>query len=124
MRLAAASTTATTPTTLYPAGDGIFNTDGYNNQGGYSSPEKNSLINDTEYGSSTQAFSSYEDYTAEQLPWLWIPLASNIWVYKSNLEGFAPLNPFSGGLNPEDWYYTVSDGPVPAFAASARRSWS
>ena len=23
-----------------------------------------------------------------------------------NLVGYAPLNPFTGGLNPEDWYYT------------------
>ena len=35
-----------------------------------------------------------------------MPLPSNIQVYKSNLVGYAPLNPFTGGLNPEDWYYT------------------
>jgi peptide/nickel transport system substrate-binding protein len=94
------------PYDLYPAGDGIFNTDGNGNQGGYSSPEEDTLINDTEYGGSAQTFFAYEDYTAEQLPWLWVPQASNIQVYKSNLVGYAPLNPFTGGLNPEDWYYT------------------
>ena len=94
------------PYDLYPSGSSLFNTGGINNDGGYSSPEENSLINATEYGSSTQAFYQYEDYTAEQLPWLWLPLETNIWVYKSNLGGFAPLNPVSGGLNPEDWYYT------------------
>ena len=94
------------PYDLYPAGDGIFNTDSNGNQGGYSSAEENTLINDTEYGGSAQTFFAYEDYTAEQLPWLWVPQASNIQVYKSDLVGYAPLNPFTGGLNPEDWYYT------------------
>jgi peptide/nickel transport system substrate-binding protein len=94
------------PYDLYPAGDSIFNTDGYNIQGGYSSAEESTLINDTEYGSDAQTFYACEDYTAEQLPWLWVPLASNIQVHKSNLVGYAPLNPFTGGLNPEDWNYT------------------
>jgi peptide/nickel transport system substrate-binding protein len=94
------------PYNLYPAGSSLFNTGGVNNNGGYSTPEEDSLINATEYASSTQAFFQYEDYTAQQLPWLWVPLQSNIWVYKSNLAGFAPLNPVSGGLNPEAWYYT------------------
>jgi len=94
------------PYDLYPAGDGIFNTDSNGNQGGYSSAEEDTLINETEYGGSAQTFFAYEDYTAEQLPWLWVPLPSNIQVYKSNLAGYSPLNPFTGGLNPEDWYYT------------------
>jgi peptide/nickel transport system substrate-binding protein len=94
------------PYNLYPAGSSLFNTGGVNNNGGYSSPEEDDLVNATEYGSSTQAFYQYENYTAEQLPWLWLPLETNVWVYKSNLGGFAPLNPISGGLNPEAWYYT------------------
>ena len=89
----------------YPAGDGFFDTGGYNNQGGYSSTEMDSLIKATEYGSSTSAFFSYEDYAARQLPWLWIPLPSNIFVYRSTLRGFTPLNPVSGGLNAEVWSY-------------------
>ena len=24
---------------------------------------------------------------------------------ESDLGGFAPMNPFSGGINPQDWYY-------------------
>jgi peptide/nickel transport system substrate-binding protein len=91
---------------LYPAGSGWFNTGGSSNQGGYSSPEMDNLINQTEYGSSTQAFYNYEDYAAEQLPWLWLPQPSNINVYKSNIGGYTPLNPFTGSLNPEVWYFT------------------
>lgn len=94
------------PYSLYPAGDGLFNTGGAGNQGGYSSAEMDQLINATEYGSSTKSFFAYEDYAARQLPWLWLPLASNILVYKSSLAGFTPLNPFSGGLNPEVWAYS------------------
>jgi peptide/nickel transport system substrate-binding protein len=93
-------------TGLFPAGAGFFNTGGYNNLGGYSSPEMNQLINATEYGSSTQAFFAYENYAARQLPWLWLPNSDYIFVYRSNIAGFAPLNPFSGSNNTQDWYYT------------------
>ncbi len=96
------------PYSLDPAGNGLFNTGGYGNYGGYSSAEENSLINATEYGSSSSAFFAYEDYTARQLPFLWLPNPSNLFVYKSNLAGVTPLNPFSGTLNPEVWYYTKS----------------
>jgi peptide/nickel transport system substrate-binding protein len=93
---------------MYPSGEGWFNTTGFSNQGGYSSPEMDNLINATEYGSSPQTFYTYEDYAARQLPWLWLPNQAFINVYKSNLAGYAPLNPFSGSLNPEVWYYTSS----------------
>ncbi len=95
------------PYTMYPSGDGLFNTDGTGNDGGYQSPEMDYLIDQTEYGANTtQAFWKYEDYAAEQLPWLWVPDESDIWVYKSNLGGFAPVNPYQAGINAETWYYT------------------
>jgi peptide/nickel transport system substrate-binding protein len=53
-------------------------------------------------------FTQYENYTAEQLPDLWLPLEDDVWVYKSNLAGITPLNAFSGGLNPWEWYYVKS----------------
>jgi len=94
------------PYPLYPAGDGFFNSTGDNNSGGYSSPEMDKLIDATEFGSQTSDFFAYEDYTAEQLPWLWLPNQESILVYRKNLQGVTPLNPFSGGLNPEVWYFT------------------
>src|SRR5450755_3670942 len=94
------------PNSLYPNGTGFFNTGGYNNLGGYSCTEMDNLINATEYGSSTSAFFAYEEYAARQLPWLWLPLRANIYVYRSNLQGFTPLNPLSAGNNPEVWYYS------------------
>jgi peptide/nickel transport system substrate-binding protein len=89
-----------------PSGAGQFNTDANGNYGGYSSAEMNSLIDATEYGSSNSAFFAYENYAAEQLPLLWLPAESQVFVYKSNLAGVTPANPFSGLYNPEVWYYT------------------
>ena len=89
-----------------PSGAGQFNTDANGNYGGYSSTEMNNLIDATEYGASSQAFFKYEDYAAEQLPLLWLPNEEAVFVYKKNLAGVTPLNPFSGLLNPEVWYYT------------------
>jgi peptide/nickel transport system substrate-binding protein len=93
---------------LYPAGDQFFETGAPYNQGGYSDPKMNSLISATEYGSSAKAFFAYEDYANQQLPWLYLPNQSFVNAYKSNLGGFAPLNPFSGSINPEAWYFTKS----------------
>lgn len=96
------------PYSLDPNGAGIFNTGGVNNYGGYSNAKEDLLINATEYGSSQAAFYAYEDYTARQLPFLWLPLRTALRVYKKNLAGITPLNPFSGGLNPEIWHYVKS----------------
>jgi peptide/nickel transport system substrate-binding protein len=66
------------------------------------------LINATEYGSSPTAFFEYEDYAAQQLPVLWIPDESAIYIYKKNLAGAFPANPFDAPYNPEVWYFTKS----------------
>jgi peptide/nickel transport system substrate-binding protein len=96
------------PYSSLPSGAGNFNTDAIGNYGGYSSPEMDTLINDTEYSSSSSAFFRYEDYTAQQLPWLWIPLQAGVFVYKKNLAGITPTDPFQATLNPESWYYVKS----------------
>jgi peptide/nickel transport system substrate-binding protein len=93
---------------LDPTGANQFNTDANGNYGGYSSPEMDKLINATVYGSSRSAFFAYEDYAAQQLPLLWLPLESAVFAYKKNLAGVTPLNPFTGLYNPEVWYYTKS----------------
>jgi peptide/nickel transport system substrate-binding protein len=93
------------PYSLDPNGSGLFNTDAINNYGGYSSPQMDQLINETEYGSDPSAFYAYEDYAAQQLPWLWLPNPSYVYVYKNNLAGFAQSSPFDFTLNPEVWHY-------------------
>lgn len=94
------------PYPLYPNGTGFFDTGGESNSGGYSDPKMDQLIKATEYGSSTQAFFDYEDYAASQLPSLWLPLREGILVYRKNLQGITPLNPFSEAQNYEDWGFT------------------
>jgi peptide/nickel transport system substrate-binding protein len=96
------------PYSLDPSGAGLFNTGGINNYGGYSSAEMNSLINETEYGSSQSAFFAYENYAADQLPFLWLPNPSGVIVYLKDLAGAFPASPFAATLNPEIWYYTKS----------------
>ena len=94
------------PYSLYPNGTGYFDTGGNGNNGGYSDPKMDQLIKATEFGSSPQAFTEYEDYAAQQLPWLWLPLREGILVYRTKLQGVVPLNPFSAGNDFEDWGYT------------------
>lgn len=94
------------PYALYPADNGIFATGGTSNSGGYSDPKADSLIAATLHGSNQSDFFAYEDYVAQQLPWLWLPLREGLEIYKSNLVGVVPLNPFNGGQNTEDWYFT------------------
>jgi peptide/nickel transport system substrate-binding protein len=94
------------PYQLYPSGSSMFNTGGFNNEGGYSNTQENNLINETEYSPSSSVFLNYENYTAQQLPYIWLPNPDFLQAYKSNLHGFAPLNSFSGGNNEEDWYFS------------------
>jgi peptide/nickel transport system substrate-binding protein len=89
---------------LDPAGT-MFSTGSSLNKGGYANPEEDRLIDATEYGSSSSAFGIYENFTAEQLPFLWLPNPSVLFVYKKNLAGVVPCNPFSCQLNPEVWSY-------------------
>jgi peptide/nickel transport system substrate-binding protein len=94
------------PYPLFPTGGGDFNTGGNGNQGGYSSPEMDSLINTTEYGSSASTFLTYEDYATDQLPQLWTPQPDLLNAYKTNLHGVEPSNPFSADNDPEIWFYS------------------
>ncbi len=94
------------PYLLYPSDQGVFVTGGSSNYGGYSDPTEDRLIKTTETESSQQAFFQYEDYTARQLPMLFTPLRAGIILYRSNLHGLAPLNPFSGDNTEETWYFT------------------
>jgi peptide/nickel transport system substrate-binding protein len=91
---------------LYPADNGVFATGGSSNLGGWSDPRTDSLITATLQSGGTSNFYQYEDYVARQLPFLWLPLREGLELYKSNLAKVTPLNPFSGGENFSDWYYT------------------
>jgi peptide/nickel transport system substrate-binding protein len=92
------------PYGMYPNDVGMFATGGNVNYGGYSDPNEDKLITQTDTSSGMQTFYQYEDYTAQQLPVLWVPLNQHIVMYKSNLGGFGPLNSFSGRNTEELWW--------------------
>jgi peptide/nickel transport system substrate-binding protein len=91
---------------LQPVGVGLYNTDGVDNQGGYSSPEMDSLINATEYSGNPSAMLQYENYATEQLPELYLPLQGLLAAYPTDMGGYKPNDAFNAGLNPEVWYFT------------------
>ena len=88
---------------VYPTGNGIFNT-GANGQGNYSSATADKLINETEYSAGTQPFYAYENYVAQQLPFIWMPNAYAVQAVSSKLANVA-FNPLAT-LLPEYWYFT------------------
>jgi peptide/nickel transport system substrate-binding protein len=94
------------PYSLDPTGSGEFNTDGPYNFGGYSNSQLDQLINETEYGASSQAFTAYENIATQQLPQLWLPDPGFFNAIPANLGGYAPASPFNEGTDPQYWYYT------------------
>ncbi len=69
----------------YPSGDGLFNTGGGANTGGYSSSRLDALINATtnQVGTAAQtraAMDAYESFMAQQVPVIWLPWAPSSYV--------------------------------------------
>lgn len=58
---------------FYPTGDGMFDTGGGVNYGGYSNPTMDRLITASTQSSSMQSLYAYEDYAAQDLPILFLP---------------------------------------------------
>lgn len=93
---------------LYPTTNTIFNTAGSYNLGSYNSPEANSLINKSVFGSDPQAVNQEASYLGSNPPGLWQPEADHVFAWSTKLQGpqasFWELPQFS--LNPEQWYFT------------------
>jgi peptide/nickel transport system substrate-binding protein len=87
-----------------PTGEPLFQTGAPSNSGSYSDPEMDSLIDKIQDDSSMSLFHQYATFTAEQLPFIWVPQIYFIQAVKSNLKGvtFDPLYTFL----PEYWYFT------------------
>jgi peptide/nickel transport system substrate-binding protein len=88
-----------------PTGEPLYETGATSNAGSYSSPEEDSLINQTHTSNSLSVFQSYATYTAEQLPGvIYMPDYYNVMAVSSKLAsvGFSPLDT----TLPEDWYFT------------------
>jgi peptide/nickel transport system substrate-binding protein len=87
-----------------PTGEPLFQTGASSNSGSYSDPTEDKLINETHTSSSLSVFTQYATYTAQQLPFIWMPNAYTVAAVSSTLAnvGFNPLFTFL----PEYWYFT------------------
>ncbi|HEY2579983.1 MAG TPA: ABC transporter substrate-binding protein [Streptosporangiaceae bacterium] len=92
---------------VYPTGNGIFTTRA-NGQGNYSSATADKLIHETEYSAGTQPFYAYENYIAQQLPYIWMPWQQQGYmVVLNSVRGYAAdqHNPFADTF-PENWSFS------------------
>jgi peptide/nickel transport system substrate-binding protein len=87
-----------------PTGEPLFQTGASSNSGSFSDPQEDKLINETHTSSDMSVFQQYATYTAQQLPFIWMPNAYAVQAVASNLQnvGFNPLATFL----PEYWSFT------------------
>ena len=88
-----------------PTGEEIFASGAGSNAGNYNDPTNNAEIVATNRSSSATAFTTWENYLAEQLPVIWQPLAVAEPEVVKTLGGVLPFNALAN-LNPEYWYFT------------------
>ena len=86
-----------------PTGEPLFETGASGNAGSYSNKTEDSLIAQTHTSNSLAVFQKYATYTAEQLPFIWMPDQYGIWGVSSKLHN-VHLSPLFT-LLPEYWYY-------------------
>ncbi len=84
-----------------PTGEPLYQTGSPNNSGSYSDPTMDSLINQTHTSSSIDVFHTYANYTATQLPALWMPWPVNTVAVNNGLHNVTQ-NPL-GMFFPEFW---------------------
>ena len=87
-----------------PTGEPLFQTGAESNAGSYSDPQEDKLINLTHTSNSLSVFSQYATYTAEQLPFIWMPDFYTVQAVSSKLANVA-FNPLFTQL-PEYWNFT------------------
>jgi peptide/nickel transport system substrate-binding protein len=87
-----------------PTGEPLFQTGAASNAGSYSNPTMDSLINATHTSNSLSVFQQYATYTAEQLPYIWMPDFYTVQAVSSKLANVT-FNPLFTQL-PEYWNFT------------------
>jgi peptide/nickel transport system substrate-binding protein len=89
----------------HPTGEMVFKTGASSNFGHYSDPRADELIDKTVVSDDINALYEYQDYLAEQVPFVWTPgFPVRLLEVAKNLRGIEPINPY-GLINPENWYY-------------------
>jgi peptide/nickel transport system substrate-binding protein len=92
----------------YPSGEGLFNTGGAFNAGGYSNPLVDKLINETSTATSLAPYKQYENIIVHDVPWIWQPVPQNLWATAKNLTGYGLTSEFDGGfgyIEPQYWFF-------------------
>jgi len=87
-----------------PTGELLFATGASSNAGGYSDSTENKLIGLTHTSDSLTVFQQYATYTAEQLPFIWMPTPYTVTATSSKLANVLS-NPLAM-LFPEYWFFT------------------
>jgi peptide/nickel transport system substrate-binding protein len=87
-----------------PTGEPLFETGASSNPGSYTDANEDKLINETHTSSSISVFDQYATYTAQQLPFIWLPNAYAVQAVSSKLANVA-FNPLFTWL-PEYWNFT------------------
>jgi peptide/nickel transport system substrate-binding protein len=87
-----------------PTGEQLFQTGAAYNSGSYSNAEMNALITATHVSDSLSTFDSYANYTAEQVPSLWMPSPVAVMAVSKHLHHVSQ-NPL-GTFLPEYWKCT------------------
>jgi peptide/nickel transport system substrate-binding protein len=91
----------------YPSGEVAFSTGAIGNWGSYSNPAMDSKIQATTAQAGLGVFQDWADYTAQQLPMLFMPLsATQISAVQSGLHGALPQPSAGLAITPESWYFT------------------
>jgi peptide/nickel transport system substrate-binding protein len=84
-----------------PTGEPLYQTGAPNNSGGYSNPEMDTLIKETQTSASMTVFHDYANYNAEQVPSLWFPWNTGIDAVSNDLHN-ATWSPFTTWF-PQFW---------------------
>jgi peptide/nickel transport system substrate-binding protein len=87
-----------------PTGEPLFQTGAGSNSGNYSDSQMDNLINLTHTSSSTSAMLQYATYTAQQLPYIWMPQNYGIQAVSTKVHNVV-FNP-DYAWTPEYWYMT------------------
>jgi peptide/nickel transport system substrate-binding protein len=87
-----------------PTGEPLFATGASSNSGSYSDPQEDKLIGETHTQGALSVFSQYATYTAQQLPFMWMPNAYQVQAVSSKLANVG-FNPLVTTL-PEYWNFT------------------
>jgi peptide/nickel transport system substrate-binding protein len=92
----------------YPTQLGVFTTGGPLNEGDYSNPTADKLINESVNSGNPTAVKSEASFLTENQPGLFQPNSDTIVVWKTNLSGTPASfeNETQSELTPEFWYFT------------------